>query len=86
MCQVMFHLVKVGRAKVYYLSFNYFTESMAMLGGGAGGTMSAIGVSSRYIPHEASKESTCICNCNCFGIQSEFISFFCETKMYCENI
>jgi len=42
----MFHLVKVGRAKVYYLSFNYFTESMAMVGGG--GTMSGIGVSSRY--------------------------------------
>jgi len=37
MCQVMFHLVKVGRAKVYYLSFNYFTESMAMFGGGGGG-------------------------------------------------
>jgi hypothetical protein len=45
MCQVMFHLVKVGRAKVYYLSFIYFTESMAMFGGG---TMSGIGVSSRY--------------------------------------
>jgi len=30
----MFHLVKVGRAKVYYLSFIYFTESMAMFGGG----------------------------------------------------
>jgi hypothetical protein len=73
---------QVGRAKVYYLIFNYFTESMA-LGGGDNERHR----SEQWVPHEASTDS--ICSCNCFGIQSEylhFISFFCEAKMYCENI